>query len=180
PAEAPAPAAPAGDELLRAIAAAQLATLRLTALQAGVEPASVPEHAALAALLGDAAESAGRGTVLVVEDSATQRERHRAILARGGYDVRTAADGAEALALLEREPADAVVTDLEMPTMDGWQLTRTIRMHPELAGIGIVVVSSRTDDDARRRSAGAGADAFLAKTAGAEELLGLVQRVTAP
>ncbi|MET0769698.1 MAG: response regulator, partial [Solirubrobacteraceae bacterium] len=111
---------------------------------------------------------------------ATQRERHRAILARGGYDVRTAADGAEALALLEREPADAVVTDLEMPTMDGWQLTRTIRMHPELAGIGIVVVSSRTDDDARRRSAGAGADAFLAKTAGAEELLGLVQRVTAP
>jgi CheY-like chemotaxis protein/HPt (histidine-containing phosphotransfer) domain-containing protein len=167
-------AAPA-PELLQAMAAAQLATLRITARHAGLDPAALPEYRALDALLSP--QPAARGTVLVVEDSPTQRERHRAILAGGGFTVRTAADGAEALSLLEHEPADAVVTDLEMPTMDGWELTHAIRTHPELAGIGVVVVSSRADGDARRRSSGAGADAYLVKTVDPDELLGLVERV---
>ena len=107
------------------------------------------------------------------------REHHRAILPAGGYDVRTAGDGAEALRLLEQEPADAVVTDLELPELDGWELTSAIRTRPELAGIGVVVVSSRSQDDARRRSAGAGADAHLIKAVEPELLLGSVQRAVA-
>ena len=57
-------------------------------------------------------------------------------MSAGGYAVRTAQHGAEALELLAAAPADTVVTDLEMPTMDGWELTRAIRTRPELAGIG--------------------------------------------
>ena len=126
-----------------------------------------------------AAAAPAAGSVLVVEDSPTVREHHRAILSAGGYDVRTVGDGAEALRLLEQEPADAVVTDLELPELDGWELTSAIRTRPELAGIGVVVVSSRSDDDARRRSAGAGADAHLIKAVEPELLLGSVQRAVA-
>jgi CheY-like chemotaxis protein len=140
------------------------------------------EYRRLSAIVegGPAAEQIsepGGRRVVVVEDSPTVRERHRAILAGGGYDVRTAADGAEALGLLEAVPADAVVTDLEMPAMDGWELTTAIRRRPELAGMGILVVSSRSDEEARRRSTGAGADAYLVKSVEPDRLLGSLARV---
>jgi CheY-like chemotaxis protein/HPt (histidine-containing phosphotransfer) domain-containing protein len=101
--------------------------------------------------------------VLVVDDSAMIRQFHRGLLNEGGYDVVCARDGAEALAMLADPAIRAVVTDLEMPDVDGWALTRAIRTRPELAGIGVVVISSRGDEDARRRSAAAGADAHLVK-----------------
>src|SRR6202158_4388038 len=66
-------------------------------------------------------------SVVVVDDALMVRELQRSILERGGYSVRTASDGAEALAMLAEQPADLVVTDLEMPNMDGFVLTRSIR-----------------------------------------------------
>jgi len=165
---------------------ASLASVRAgTALgeHAGIDARAIPEYRRLAAMVDDPQPTAAASrharvrSVIVVEDSPTVRERHRAILAGGGYDVRTAGDGAEALDLLDASPADAVVTDLEMPAMDGWQLTTAIRRRPELAGMGVVVVSSRSDDDARRRSAGAGADAYLVKSVEPDRLLGSLARV---
>src|SRR5213076_629554 len=82
--------------LVAAIAAAQARLLRLLGAQAG----ELAELAALEELLGTGAPAPRRGRVLVVDDSRTVRERHRSILAAAGYDVRTAADGAEALDLL--------------------------------------------------------------------------------
>jgi CheY-like chemotaxis protein len=103
------------------------------------------------------------GELLVVDDSRTVRERHRAILTAVGYHVRTAADGAEALGLLAERSADAVITDLDMPGMDGLRLTTEIRQRPELSSPAILVVTSRGDAKTRDRLLGAGADAFLPK-----------------
>jgi CheY-like chemotaxis protein len=167
PRPATAAAAPSDDALLRAVAAAQVRTLRLLAERFGLPPEALPELGVLERVLAPAAPAPSDGTpsVLVVEDSRTVRELHRGLLAAGGYHVRTAADGGEALELLADRSADAVVTDLEMPGVDGVELTRSIRSRPELADIGVVVVSSRQDADARQASLGAGADLYLVKGA---------------
>jgi two-component system chemotaxis sensor kinase CheA len=102
-------------------------------------------------------------SVLVVDDTAVVRELERSILEEAGYRVRTARDGREALAALADAPPDLVVTDVEMPNCDGLELTRAIRAEPALAGLPVVVVTSRAADADRRRAMEAGADAYLVK-----------------
>ena len=103
-------------------------------------------------------------SVLVVDDALMVRELQRSILERGGYAVRTASDGAEALALLADEPADLVVTDLEMPNVDGFALTSSIRAHPRLTNIPVLIVSSRASAEDHQRGLDAGADGYIVKT----------------
>jgi CheY-like chemotaxis protein/HPt (histidine-containing phosphotransfer) domain-containing protein len=177
-----APDAPSDAALLRAVAAAQVRTVRLLAERFDVPRDALPELGDLERALASPAPAAPRGagspSVLVVEDSRTARELHRGLLAAGGFDVRTAEDGEDALRLLGDRAVDAVVTDLEMPRVDGVELTRSIRSKPELADIGVVVVSAREDADARRASLGAGADAYLIKGATySGQLLESVERV---
>jgi two-component system chemotaxis sensor kinase CheA len=78
--------------------------------------------------------------------------------------VRTASDGAEALAMLAELPADLVVTDVEMPNLDGLHLIQSIRRHPRLANIPILIVSSHGSDEDHQRGLDAGADAYIVKT----------------
>ncbi len=103
-------------------------------------------------------------SVMVVDDALMVRELQRSILERGGYAVRTASDGAEALGMLAELPADLVVTDVEMPKLDGLQLIRSIRRHPRLANIPILIVSSHGNDEDHQRGLDAGADAYIVKT----------------
>jgi CheY-like chemotaxis protein len=81
-------------------------------------------------------------TVLVVDDDADIRESLRFVLEEEGFDVRTAADGVEAVAAMEREPPCFVILDLMMPVMDGWAVTG--RMHDEerLASIPVCVLTA--------------------------------------
>jgi two-component system chemotaxis sensor kinase CheA len=102
-------------------------------------------------------------SILVVDDAAVVRELERSILEQAGYHVRTAADGRQALAALAAAPADLVVTDIDMPNCDGLELTRAIRAEPGLAGLPVVMVTSKAGDADRRRGMEAGADAYLAK-----------------
>jgi two-component system chemotaxis sensor kinase CheA len=102
-------------------------------------------------------------SVLVVDDTAVVRELERSILEQAGYRVRTAGDGHQALAALADAPADLVVTDVDMPNCDGLELTRSIRAEPALAGLPVVVVTSKAGDADRRRAMDAGADAYLVK-----------------
>jgi two-component system, chemotaxis family, sensor kinase CheA len=106
---------------------------------------------------------AGPASVLVVDDTAVVRELERSILEGAGYRVRTAADGRLALVALADTPADLVVTDVEMPNCDGLELTRAIRAEPGLAGLPVVVVTSRSSEADRRLAMEAGADAYLVK-----------------
>jgi two-component system, chemotaxis family, sensor kinase CheA len=116
--------------------------------------------------------------VMVVDDTLMVRELQRSILERGGYSVRTASDGAEAIAMLTEQPADLVVTDLEMPNVDGFQLIKSIRAHPGLENIPVLIVSSHASDEDHQRGLDAGADGYIVKTAFDEAgLLSAVSRL---
>jgi two-component system, chemotaxis family, sensor kinase CheA len=106
-----------------------------------------------------------RRSLLVVDDALTVRELQRSILERAGYRVLTAADGKEALAVLAEHPADLVLSDVEMPHMDGYALTASIRRHPRLGNVPVLLLTSRDSDEDRRRGLEAGADRYLVKSA---------------
>jgi len=118
------------------------------------------------------------GGILVVDDALTVRELQRSILERAGYRVRLASDGVEALAALIGEPADLVLTDVEMPRLDGFGLTEAIRSHPALANTAVLILSSRASDEDRLRGMESGADGYIVKSAFEERgLLGAVERL---
>ncbi len=104
-------------------------------------------------------------SILVVDDALIVRELQRGILERVGFHVRVAGDGQQAIAQLAQEPTDLVVTDIEMPKMDGFALTEAIRSHPALANIPVLIVSSRSSDADRQRGLDAGADGYIVKSA---------------
>ncbi|MGQ0844753.1 MAG: hybrid sensor histidine kinase/response regulator [Sporichthyaceae bacterium] len=108
--------------------------------------------------------SSRRSEILVVDDAMTVRELQRSILERAGYAVRTASDGLEALAMLRQAPADLVLTDVEMPGLDGFGLTEAIRADSALRGAAVLILTSLTDDGARNRGLEAGADGYLVKS----------------
>ena len=119
-----------------------------------------------------------RGTILVVDDALTVRELQRSILERAGYHVRTADDGLDALARLAEEPVDLVLTDIEMPRLDGFGLTEAIRGHASLATTPVVILTSRATAEDRRRGLDAGADGYIVKSAFDEAaLLDAVERL---
>ncbi len=99
--------------------------------------------------------------ILVADDSVTSRHMIEHLLRTQGYEVLPAASGAEAWRLLEDERVAVVVTDLEMPEMDGYGLLQRVRSTPALAGLPVVVVSNRSEE--ADRVAEAGADAFVPK-----------------
>jgi two-component system chemotaxis sensor kinase CheA len=105
-----------------------------------------------------------RHRVLVVDDALTVRELQRSILERAGFEVRLASDGVEALSRLAEESSDLVLTDIEMPNMDGFGLTEAIRAHPTLANIPVLIVSSRSSDADRQRGLDVGADGYIFKS----------------
>lgn len=101
--------------------------------------------------------------LLVVDDQFTVRELQRSILEAAGYPVETAGDGREALDRVRRGGIDLVLTDLEMPELDGLELLAAIRAHPDTAALPVVIVTSRGDEADRRAGAEAGADAYVVK-----------------
>ena len=117
-------------------------------------------------------------SVMVVDDSLMVRELQRSILERAGYGVRTANDGVEALSLLVDEASDLVVTDIEMPNMDGFELLRAIRANARMSNIPVLIVTSRSSDEDHQKGLDAGADGYIVKTSFDEAgLLGAVARL---
>jgi chemotaxis protein histidine kinase CheA/CheY-like chemotaxis protein len=110
------------------------------------------------------AADTARARVLVVEDSIGVRELQRTILEAAGYDVLTAVDGLEGALHLQRSPVDLVLSDVEMPGMDGFTLTRTIRKTRGWENVPVVIMTSRGDDSDKRAGMDAGADAYLLKS----------------
>jgi two-component system chemotaxis sensor kinase CheA len=117
--------------------------------------------------------------VLVVEDSITSRLLLKHILEGAGCRVDTAADGLEALSRLRQERYDAVVSDVEMPRLDGLALTESIRADPRTAELPVILVTSLQTADERERGLRAGADAYLTKGAfDQDQLLAALRRLT--
>jgi chemosensory pili system protein ChpA (sensor histidine kinase/response regulator) len=117
-----------------------------------------------ATALPPAAARRGQPRVLVVDDSRLAREMAARLLAASGYQTVLAEDGWDAWEILGERRFDAVVTALEMPRLDGFELIERIRRESTLRGLPIVVLSSRTSQVARDRAIAAGANVFLPKS----------------
>mgnify|MGYP005836333631 CR=1 FL=1 len=119
-----------------------------------------------------------RRRVLVVEDSITTRELERAILYNAGYIVEVAENGRQALELMSATSFDLVVSDIEMPEMDGYQLCKAMQQTPKFANIPVVLVTSVDNEDAIRRGLEVGAMAYITKQEfDAQRLLDAVERL---
>ncbi|HET6718435.1 MAG TPA: response regulator, partial [Rhodocyclaceae bacterium] len=113
-------------------------------------------------------------TVLVVDDSLTVRKITSRLLAREGYQVMLAKDGQDALEQMVEVIPDVILSDIEMPRMDGFELARNIRNDERLVNIPVVMISSRTADKHRSHAAELGVNHFLGKPYQEDELLGLI------
>jgi two-component system chemotaxis sensor kinase CheA len=120
-----------------------------------------------------------RVRVLLVDDSLVTREMERRLLEDAGFVVVPAGDAEEALSLLGEEKFDCVVTDIEMPRMDGFELAAHLRGMEHFAQLPIIVVSTRDRPEDRLRGLKVGADAYLTKQSlDAGELVDLVRRLS--
>jgi CheY-like chemotaxis protein len=120
---------------------------------------------------------AGRkASVLVVDDVPVAADSLAVVLDMRGFAARTAYSGADALAALAAEPADAVVFDLRMPGMDGWEFARRARALADGRPVALVAVSGLAAAADRARSAEAGFDAHLVKPVDPDELVNFLRR----
>ncbi|MGZ3457178.1 MAG: hybrid sensor histidine kinase/response regulator, partial [Archangium sp.] len=110
-----------------------------------------------------AATEVRRSHILVCDDALTTRFAMRALLEIAGYSVVTAGDGEEALGILERTPCQLVVSDWQMPRLDGIGLTRRIRAHPRLSHLPVILCTSLDSPQERAAGLEAGADGYLVK-----------------
>ena len=109
--------------------------------------------------------------IMVVDDSLTVRKITGRLLAREGYRVITARDGVEALELLAEAVPDVMLVDVEMPRMDGFDLTRNVRADARLKNVPIIMITSRTADKHKNYAMGLGVNVFLGKPYQEDELL---------
>ncbi len=129
-----------------------------------IEPSFIARRQRRSAAIPAPADERLAMTILIAEDSFTVRELQRSILQAAGYRVVTARDGREALQALRRNADIALVmTDLEMPELDGLELTESIRADPARSSLPVVIVTSHSSEEERRRGIDAGADAYMSK-----------------
>ena len=114
--------------------------------------------------------------IMVVDDSLTVRRVTQRLLVREGYRVVTAKDGLDALERLAEERPVVLLSDIEMPRMDGFDLVRNVRADPRLKGLPVVMITSRIAQKHRDYAKELGVDHYLGKPYAEEELLSLVAR----
>ncbi len=151
-----------------------------------LSPLVLASHAARAAAVAEAAASSSARpaaspvssvtpTIMVVDDSLTVRKITGRLLAREGYQVVTAKDGVDALEQLLEFVPTAMLVDIEMPRMDGFELTRNVRSDPRLKNVPIVMITSRIADKHRNYAQEMGVSEYLGKPYDEEVLLGLLR-----
>ena len=117
--------------------------------------------------------------ILVVDDSLTMRKVLSRLLEREGFEVIVAKDGIDAMQVLLETTPDAILTDIEMPRMDGFALARNIREDARTAKTPLIMISSRTADKHRSLAKEIGVDAFFGKPVQDEDLINMVTELIA-
>lgn len=118
-------------------------------------------------------------SVLLVDDSVSMRIELGDALRERGLRVRVAENGLVALSAALKRPPDVILTDVEMPEMDGWTFARTVRARPSLANIPIVFLTRLSDDLSRLKGYRLGVDDYLPKTMAPDEIIARMQGVLA-
>ena len=116
-------------------------------------------------------------TVLSVDDSASIRQMVKMTLSGAGYEVVQANDGAEGLAKAKGTAFDMVVTDLNMPNMDGLTLIRELRKLPSYKGVPIIFLTTESDENMKKEAKAAGATGWITKPFQQDQLVGVVKKV---
>lgn len=116
-------------------------------------------------------------SILTVDDSASVRMAIRIALSGAGYTVTEAGDGAEGLAKLGAGRFDMVVTDLNMPRMDGLTMIRELRRLPGCAGIPVIFVTTESDDGVKAQAKAAGATGWLVKPFQPDQIVRVARKV---
>ncbi len=121
----------------------------------------------------------GKASLLVVDDELAVHQLAVRILAPGGYDLRQAPNGAEALRMAEESPPDLVITDVNMPVMDGWTLVKRLRSSAPLALVPVIFLTARSGTEDYVRGFRLGAEDYLDKASNFWELGDRVVRALA-
>ena len=158
------PLGPLLEKQRRFSGAIQLGDGRLILLINPVALVQTARGMALATTVVKRDEARRHVRLLVADDSFTTRELIRTILQSAGYDVTTAVDGFDALDKLRRDAYDLVVSDIELPRVDGFQLTLHIRNDLGLADLPVIIVTSLASEAHRRRGLEVGAQAYIVKS----------------
>jgi two-component system, chemotaxis family, chemotaxis protein CheY len=109
-------------------------------------------------------------TILAVDDSATVRKFVSVALTMQGFGVVTACDGMDALEKLPSQQVDLVITDLNMPNMDGFELIKALRENPAYKDLPVIILTSLTDDDSKERGTGLGVNSYIVKPFSLEKI----------
>ena len=117
--------------------------------------------------------------ILTVDDSASLRQAIKIALSNEGYAVTEAADGAQGLAQADAVKFDLILTDLNMPVMDGLTMIRELRAKPAHAGVPILFLTTESDADIKAQAKAAGATGWLTKPFNADQLVAVVKKVLA-
>ena len=117
--------------------------------------------------------------ILIVDDNPANLKLARVLLAGEGYEVRTAADADEALAVLNAFHPRLILMDLQMPGMDGFELTRRLKADPETRGMVILALTAYAMKGDEERARAAGCDGYVSKPIDTRALPGLIARCLA-
>lgn len=115
--------------------------------------------------------------IMTVDDSATIRQMVALTLRDAGYEVIEAVDGRDALERLAKESVDMLITDLNMPNLDGVGLIRAVRQDPANRFIPIIMLTTESHDSKKQEGKAAGASGWIVKPFKPEQLLGVVKMV---
>jgi chemosensory pili system protein ChpA (sensor histidine kinase/response regulator) len=121
--------------------------------------------------------SAALPTALVVDDSLSARRALAQVVRDAGYDVRTAKDGIEAVDIIDKKIPDILLVDMEMPRMNGMELTVHVRANPDTANIPVIMVTSRSTEKHREQASSAGVNIHLTKPFSDDDLLDHISKL---
>jgi two-component system chemotaxis response regulator CheY len=116
-------------------------------------------------------------TIMTIDDSASLRQMVSLVLRGGGYDVVEAVDGMDALSKLKGRELQLFITDVNMPKMDGFELTRQLRAMPQYKFIPIVLLTTESNVEKKQQGKAAGATAWIVKPFAPDQLLAVVKKV---
>jgi two-component system chemotaxis response regulator CheY len=173
------PASAAAEPVVASAAAPVAASSAELAMEPSIGSALPPHDDSGTALdlIEESASAVGNIRILTIDDSKTMRDMLMLTLVDAGFDVIQAVDGKDGVDLLERENVDVVITDINMPRMDGYEVVRQLRARPEHKTTPILVLTTESEVDKKNIAREAGATGWLVKPFDPERLVATVRKV---